>query len=73
MLFVVMFFTGFKSPPEEMHKPDYSVTFFGFFHMCDLGVSFTFHFRKKITESSVILLQSGVLMRTRRLVQSVFR
>ena len=48
MLFVVMFFTGFKSPPEEMHKPDYSVTFFGFFHMYDLGVSFTFNFHKEI-------------------------
>jgi hypothetical protein len=23
------------------------VTFFGFFHMCDFGVSFTFHFHEK--------------------------
>ena len=29
--------------------------------MCDLGVSFTFHFRKKNTESSVIFLLNGVL------------
>ena len=28
-------------------KPDYSGTFLGFFHMYDLGVSYTFHFRKK--------------------------
>ena len=36
--------------------------FFGFFHICDLGVSFTFHFRKKIEESSVIILLNGVLI-----------
>ena len=29
--------------------------------MRDLGVSFTIHFRKKITESSVIFLRNGVL------------
>ena len=29
------------------YKPDYLVTFLGFFHMYDLGVSYTFHFRKK--------------------------
>ena len=62
MLFAVMFFTGFKSPPEEMHKPDYSVTFFGFFHMYDLCVSFTFNFHKENTESSVIFLWDGVLI-----------
>ena len=39
-----------------------AVTFFGFFHMYDLGVSFTFHFRKKNTESSVIFLRNGVLI-----------
>jgi hypothetical protein len=33
--------------PCNRYKPDYSVTSYGFFHMCDLGVSFTFHFRKK--------------------------
>ena len=43
-------------------QPDYSVTFFGFFHMCDLGVSFTFYFRKKNTESSVISLRNAVLI-----------
>ena len=30
--------------------------------MCDLGVSFTFHLCKKITESSVIFLRNGVLI-----------
>ena len=28
-------------------KPDCSLTYFGFFHMYDLGVSYTFHFREK--------------------------
>ena len=32
---------------EQVEKPDYSVTLIGFFHMCDLGVSFTFYSRKK--------------------------
>ena len=36
--------------------------------------SFTFYFRKKITESSVIFLQNGLNeKRTRRLVQSILR
>ena len=56
---------------------DYSMTFFGFFHVCDLGVSFTSHFRKKIIISSIIFLRTGVLSlieeRTRSLVQSVLR
>ena len=43
---------------EATLEPDYSVTFLGFFHM---DVSYTFHFRKKITESSVIFLWNGVL------------
>jgi hypothetical protein len=30
--------------------------------MYDLGVSFTLHFRKKNTESSVIFLWNGVLI-----------
>ena len=30
--------------------------------MYDLGVSYTFHFRKKITESSIIFLRNGVLI-----------
>ena len=30
--------------------------------MYNLDVSYTFHFRKKITESSVIFLQDGVLI-----------
>ena len=30
--------------------------------MCDLGVSFTFHFDKKNTESSLIFLRNGVLI-----------
>ena len=30
--------------------------------MYDLGVSYTFHFHKKITESSVIFLRNGVLI-----------
>ena len=30
--------------------------------MYDLGVSYIFHFRKKITESSVIFLRNGVLI-----------
>ena len=45
-----------------IQEPDYLVTFFRFFHMCDLGVFFTFHFRKIITELSVIFLQNGVLI-----------
>ena len=36
--------------------------FFGFFHKCDLGVSFTFHSRKKNMKSSVIFLRNGVLI-----------
>ena len=44
-------------------EPDCSVTFFGFFNMCDLGACFTFHFgTKKIMESSIIFLQNGVLI-----------
>ena len=51
--------TGFSMPGNRLisrlriapllvrHKPDYSLTFFGFFHMCDLGVPLTFHFHKK--------------------------
>ena len=38
------------------------ITFFGFFYMCDLGVSFTFHFLKQITESFVIFSRNGVLI-----------
>jgi hypothetical protein len=30
--------------------------------MYDLGVSYTFHFQKKITESSVIFLRNDVLI-----------
>ena len=37
----------FEKSIQTNCKPDYSVTFFGFFHMCDLGGSFTFHFHKK--------------------------
>ena len=44
------------------HKPDCSLSYSGFFHMYDLGVSYTFHFNKKNTESSVILLQNDVLI-----------
>ena len=40
--------SGILLPKLFWPKPDYSVTFFGFFHMCDLGISFTFHFRKKL-------------------------
>ena len=57
-LFYVSLFT--HSSKSEL-KPDYSVTFFGSFRMCYLGVSFIFHFRKKTTESTVIFLWSGVL------------
>ena len=46
---------------EWRQEPDYSVTFFGFFHMYDLGVSFTFDFLKRNWESSVIFLRNGVL------------
>ena len=41
-------------------QPDCSLTYFGFFHMYDLGVSHTFHFRKRIMESSLILLWNGL-------------
>ena len=37
------------------------MTFFGFFYMCDLGVSLHFT-SKKNTESSIIFLQNGVLI-----------
>ena len=30
------------------YKPDCSLSYSGFFHMYDLGVSYTFHFHKKI-------------------------
>ena len=53
---------AFNLDSIQVPKPDYSVTFFGFFHMCDLGVYFTFHFLKNITESSVIFLWNGVLI-----------
>ena len=36
------------------------MTFLGFFQIYDLGVSYTFHFCKKNTESSVIFLRNGV-------------
>jgi hypothetical protein len=36
--------------------------FFGFFHVCDWGSSLTFHFQKKITESSLISLWNDVLI-----------
>ena len=35
---------------------------FSFFRISDLGVSFTIHFRKEITESSVIFLWHVVLI-----------
>ena len=38
------------------------MTFFSFFQMCDLGISFTFHFRKKNAGSSVIISQNGVFI-----------
>ena len=44
------------------HRPDCSLTYFGFFHMYDLGVSYTFHFREKNAEWSVIFLRNGVLI-----------
>ena len=44
------------------YKPDYLATFFGFFHMWDLGFPFTFHFRIKNTESSIIFLWNVVLI-----------
>ena len=31
----------------QEQEPDYSVTFLGILHRCDLGVSFTVRFRKK--------------------------
>ena len=40
----------------------YSVTFLGFFQIYDSDVSYTFHFRKKITEPSVIFLRNGILI-----------
>ena len=43
-------------------KPDCSLSHSGFFHMYDLGVSYTFHFHKKDMESSVILLRNDVLI-----------
>ena len=43
-------------------KPDCSLSHSGFFHMYDLGVSYTFHFHKKNTESSVIFLRNDVLI-----------
>ena len=36
--------------------------FFGFFHLCDLAISFTFHICKKIMESSIIFLRNDVLI-----------
>ena len=43
-------------------QPDCSLSHSGFFHMYDLGVSYTFHFHKKNTESSVIFLRNDVLI-----------
>ena len=42
--------------------PDCSLSYSGFFHKYDLGVSYTFHFHKKNTESSVIFLWNEVLI-----------
>ena len=32
---------------KPQHEADCSLSYFGFFHMYDLGISYTFHFRKK--------------------------
>jgi hypothetical protein len=44
------------------HQPNCSLSYSGFFHMYDLGVSYTFHFHKKNSESSVIFLRNDVLI-----------
>ena len=44
------------------HKPNCSLSYSGYFHMYDLGVSYTFHFHKKNPESSVIFLRNDVLI-----------
>ena len=44
------------------HEPDCSLSYSGFFCIYDLGVSYTFHFHKENTESSVIFLRNGVLI-----------
>ena len=51
-----------QSKVIRKHKPDCSLSNSGFFHMYDLGVSYTFHFHKKNTESSVIFLRNDVLI-----------
>ena len=58
---------GFVSPTHELCKerrlqPNCLQSYSGFFHMYDLGVSYTFHFHKKNTESSVIFLRNDVLI-----------
>ena len=44
------------------YELDCSLSYSGFFHLYDLGVSYTFHFHKKNTESSVIFLWNDVLI-----------
>ena len=44
------------------HEPDCSLSYSGFFCIYDLGVSYTFHFHKENTESSVIFLRNDVLI-----------
>ena len=41
---------------------DCSLSHSGFFHMYDMGVSYSFHFHKKNTESPVIFLRNDVLI-----------
>ena len=43
------------------YQPDCSLSYSSFFHVYDLGVSYTFHFHKRNTESSVIFLWNDVL------------
>ena len=47
-------------------KPDCSLSYSGFYHMYDLGVSNTFHFHKKNTESSVLFLRNDALILNRK-------
>ena len=47
---------------KSRQEPDCSLSYSGFFHMYDLGVSYTFHFHKIYMESSVIFLRNDVLI-----------
>ena len=43
-------------------QPDCSLTYFGSFHMYDLGISYTFTSIKKNMESPVIFIRNNILI-----------